>query len=68
MHPDVKAADDRRERLGIPRSRVLARAGLSSSTWARWQSFPPKPANLERFTAALDELKAEAERKLAAVS
>lgn len=65
MHPTIKSEDERRESVGIARSRVLARAGISSATWARWcAGFPPKPATAERFTAALNALIREGQKAL----
>jgi hypothetical protein len=69
MHDAIKPGEERRERAGIARSKVLARAGISSAAFARWKDgHPPKPANVKRFEDALDALIREGQAQLAAAS
>lgn len=67
MHPKVKEIEDRRASADIPRSRVLARAEISSSTFARWKAGEsPSLRKLDKFAEVLEDLIAERARDLEA--
>lgn len=57
MHEQVAAIEKTREEAGIPRSRVLARSGVSSSTFNLWRTgAAPSLKKLDAFREAVQDL------------